>query len=705
MTHEEFKTRYRYDPATDKLGEGGFGKVFKAYDTFRDRWVAIKIAQVNTDYESIRLKKEVEMVNHLPVHPNIAYYEECYTFASFDGEYDFGILQFYEEGNLNDLLREDVLTFEQKQSVLMQILAGIEFLHGHGIIHRDLKPDNILIVKRDGEYIPKITDFGISKQLDVSKSSVFINSITGVGTLFYASPEQLGDRTIRKNADLWSYGVIAFQMLNGQLPFTTGTYSVKSESGRQEFFRQLSSGILPDTVSRIPEPWQRLIRQCLVTDPDQRIRNVQACKDLLSGLSVEVQRPATPPVDSTPTRIDQPVPNRVDSVSTVPADTRRPASRWKKLLWITGGCIIGLFVFFVVIGILTSTPDTASDPALVSIPPDSVSLVVTPEQTAPVQQEPPSWIAEYDEWISRAQTGFNNRDYAAAKQAYNKALQLIPATDTQNRKSQVNSKIAECDRMLESERKAKAEAQEKQKSEAATATPKPTENKPDNSLGIQMVFVKGGTFTMGCTSEQGSGCSNDEKPAHQVTVSDFYIGKYEVTQAQWKSVMSSNPSNFKGDNLPVEQVSWGDVQEFIRKLNAQTGKNYRLPTEAEWEYAARGGAQSRGYKYSGSNTVGNVAWYDENSGNTTHPVGQKSPNELGLYDMSGNVWEWCSDWYGAYNSSWLADPIGPSSGSYRVVRGGSWGNVAQRVRVPYRSDYTPGDRNNLLGFRLASSSN
>ncbi|MDR3268534.1 MAG: SUMF1/EgtB/PvdO family nonheme iron enzyme [Tannerella sp.] len=227
------------------------------------------------------------------------------------------------------------------------------------------------------------------------------------------------------------------------------------------------------------------------------------------------------------------------------------------------------------------------------------------------------------------------------------------------------------------------------------------EQRPDD---IQMVLVRGGAFTMGYTSEQGNDCWDYEKPAHRVTVSDFYIGKYEVTQAQWQAVMGSNPSDFKGDNLPVEQVSWDDVQEFIRKLNAQTGKNYRLPTEAEWEYAARGGAQSRGYKYSGSNTVGNVAWYNGNSGAATHPVGQKSPNELGLHDMSGNVWEWCSDRYDFYSSNSQTNPAGPSSGSYRVGRGGGWGNYAQFVRVPYRSGDTPDNRDFYLGFRLASGS-
>jgi formylglycine-generating enzyme required for sulfatase activity len=221
---------------------------------------------------------------------------------------------------------------------------------------------------------------------------------------------------------------------------------------------------------------------------------------------------------------------------------------------------------------------------------------------------------------------------------------------------------------------------------------------------LEMVFVQGGTFTMGCTSEQGSDCFDDERPAHTVNLSNYYIGKYEVTQAQWKVVMGSNPSYFKGDNLPVENVSWNDVQEFIRKLNSQTGKNYRLPTEAEWEYAARGGNQSKGYKYSGSNSAGEVAWYYDNSGNKTHPVGQKKGNELGIYDMIGNVWEWCQDWDGTYSSNSQKNPVGASSGSRRVDRGGGWKHNAVRCRVAFRSSDSPSDRGSDLGFRLACSS-
>ena len=224
-------------------------------------------------------------------------------------------------------------------------------------------------------------------------------------------------------------------------------------------------------------------------------------------------------------------------------------------------------------------------------------------------------------------------------------------------------------------------------------------------LQNNMVYITGGTFTMGCTSEQGSDCYNDEKPAHQVTVSSFRMGKYEVTQAEWEAVMGSNPSSFKNcPNCPVENVSWNDVQNFLRRLNELTGGNYRLPTEAEWEYAARGGKGSNGYKHSGSDNIGAVAWYEDNSGNRTHPVGEKAANELGLYDMSGNVMEWCSDWYGYYSRGDQTNPKGPSTGSDRVFRGGEWDFDARHCRVSIRFGNHPEYRDYSSGFRLVSPS-
>ena len=216
----------------------------------------------------------------------------------------------------------------------------------------------------------------------------------------------------------------------------------------------------------------------------------------------------------------------------------------------------------------------------------------------------------------------------------------------------------------------------------------------------KMIKVEGGTFTMGCTNEQGEDCLDNEKPSHSVTVNSFYMGKYEVTQEEWEAVMGKNPSHFTGSNYPVEFISWSDIQLFIKRLNATTGKNYRLPTEAEWEYAARGGKLSKGYKYSGGNDADIVAWYSGDSNKKTHPVGTKEPNELGIYDMSGNVIEYCQDWYDTYPGDALNNPVGPESGTWRIIRGGAFGTEENYCRIPFRTAVSPNNYFIDLGFRL-----
>ena len=232
-----------------------------------------------------------------------------------------------------------------------------------------------------------------------------------------------------------------------------------------------------------------------------------------------------------------------------------------------------------------------------------------------------------------------------------------------------------------------------------------------NGVPFIMVSVDGGTFMMGATEEQGCDVSSREKPVHQVTVSSFSIGQTEVTQALWSAVMGSNPSNFTGQQQPVERVSWNDCHQFIALLNQLTGRNFRLPTEAEWEFAARGGNDSQGYKYAGSNNLSTVAWYSYNdtwesrgTGNGwhgPHPVATRVANELNLYDMSGNVHEWTEDWYSNYTSDAQVDPTGPATGTTCVYRGGSWYFDEWFCRVSFRNSVEPTYRSNGIGLRLA----
>jgi len=238
---------------------------------------------------------------------------------------------------------------------------------------------------------------------------------------------------------------------------------------------------------------------------------------------------------------------------------------------------------------------------------------------------------------------------------------------------------------------------------------------PEAPWEIEMVLVKRGTFTMG--SPGGTG-NDDERPEHSVTVSCFYIGKYEITRGQWRDVvrwkqgndttpLHPDPSSFtSSDDLPVEQVSWNDIQIWLGYLNEREGlanaeKKYRLPTEAEWEYAARGGMRwADGYAFSGGDMADAVAWYDPLAGGTTHPVGSKGANQKGIHDMSGNVFEWCQDWYGPYAPESTTNPTGPASGTLRVIRGGGWNGYESYCRVAARFKGNPADRGHDTGFRI-----
>lgn len=224
-----------------------------------------------------------------------------------------------------------------------------------------------------------------------------------------------------------------------------------------------------------------------------------------------------------------------------------------------------------------------------------------------------------------------------------------------------------------------------------------------NGVSFKMIKVEGGTFDMKEKQSSGFFGMNTKEVIQRTTLSDYYIGETQVTQALWKAIMGENPSDFKGDNLPVDSVSWNDCQDFINKLNNLTGKKFRLPTEAEWEFAAKGGNKSQGYEYSGSTNIEDVAWHGDNSGSTTHDVASKQPNELGIYDMGGNVWEWCADLYGNYSDSPQVNPTGPDSGTYYVIRGGCWKSAVRFCCSSARSFSRPSFMDCTYGLRLALS--
>ena len=585
MTYEEFTQRYTFNTETDLLGEGGFGEVFKAYDNYLDKWVAIKQSKVKKGMENFTLQKEVELATKLPVHPNIAHYEECHRFnIPMMGTFDFGILQYYEEGNLSKLRKTGKINAKNLNDILEGILNGLHHLHSHKIIHRDIKPGNILIANRGTEFIPKITDpkitdFGISKQGANLQASAISNSLAG-GTYSYAAPEQLkGESKIHPNADLWSFGVILYELLTNKLPFEATTSDKSSEAARSEVINQIISGRLPDDLDALSGIYYEIVKACLALSPHARIKSA---KELLSYFQA----------------------NKVNAP---------------------------LF--------------------LNPIKPESEAIEITMPD---IQESEPM--------------GYEN----SSPPIHNFPKFLI----------------------------------EKVK-----------------GIDIEMIFIEGGSFMMG--SEE----YDNEKPIHRVDLDGFFIGKFPVSQALWQAVMGNNPSWFQQGRVlksrlidknivleddtslfPVEQVSWNDAQEFIEELNRLTGKKFRLPTEAEWEYACRAGTTTpfntdNNLTTAQANYNGNYPYNNNAKGkyrDKTLPVGSFAANAYGLFDMHGNVFEWCSDWYDAYSTSAQTNPKGASSGSRRVIRGGSWDYRAFIYRTAIRLNCTPGYRYSFIGFRLVS---
>ncbi|MBA2732129.1 MAG: SUMF1/EgtB/PvdO family nonheme iron enzyme [Acidobacteria bacterium] len=610
-----------------KLGRGTFGVVWLAEKrtSLAVTKVALKLPNDDgIDLEAVR--REAAVWIEASGHPNVLSIID----ADIYDEQVVIVSEFAPDGSLADWLKKHggkAPTLESAVEMTAGILDGLMHLHARRIIHRDLKPANILLQGKN----PRLADFGLARVLKTTGQSSNVS-----GTYAYMPPEAF-DGKRSEQTDVWSAGVILYQMLTGRLPYPQTD----------------DAALIGALLTREPEPppdnlppaLREVLKYSLQKNPAERYPSVvvmrEALRDVLHpSVPVPTAPPAAPELDS-PTR-------KFPARTVEPVDA--PPLTAPNLVW------------------KTSEAERQESEPQFAPPQKTVAHVSVSEGSSPPFKSGVMKKRRGKVWLGVA--------------AFLVTIGLAIAVSL----GVFSSKTDSVSNPLGDTR--------------ATSSNDSRRQSVTNGIGMEFVYVPAGSFMMG--SENGEAY---EKPVHQVTIREgFYMGKYEVTQAQWQQVMGNNPSNFKGDNLPVETVSWDDAQEFIRKLNAQNdGYRYRLPSEAEWEYACRAGTTG---DYAGE--VDAMGWYAKNSGKKTHPVGQKQANSFGLYDLHGNVLEWCEDWYhDSYNgaptdgSAWISGGDQQS----RVLRGGSWLFDSPFLRSAVRESFDPGDsRYYVHGVRVVAVS-
>ena len=688
-----------------ELGEGGMGRVYEAIQVKLKRSVALKILpEKSTQDEAFlsRFYREAQAAAALN-HPNII---QVYDIGEDHGSHFFAMELVDGESIRERLRRQGRIPLADALEIVEQVARGLREAHKHGIVHRDIKPDNIM-VDREGRV--KLADLGLAKWAggDISVTQTG----AGMGTPYYMAPEQALDaRKVDHRADIYALGITLLHILTGKRPYDgDSAYSIVIQHRENQLPSAAELG------TQIPESVEKLIRKMSAKDPAQRYQDY----DSLLADNAEAREGPPPPAlaDGFPEAAPAPDAIRPDTVPipagtkgfrempTVPAtprqdenpgtgvtegfrekptipDTGRGAfrsARPKKThrdrrgVFVWTACAVALTIaagYFVTRpmspdrreprGDETEVPAPISPEVDASRPPGSGIGATASTPPPPEVAVPPPWLSEFFEVPDEAEDRYGN-----------------PIREGQDEE---------------------------------TGLPLEVRHK---ATGMHLVFIPDGEFMMGSPDdEKDRSHSRDEGPVHKVHLTaPFFLGKYEVTQPEWRAVMGTSFGHFSGDRNPVEQVSWDDCEAFLKKFGEEVGGaplQFALPTEAQWEYACRAGAQTR-FHYGDDlacRELPHYAWFNINSGGRTHPVGEKKPNAWGLYDMTGNAWEWCADWHGAYAKGAASDPAGPERGEFRVLRGGGWNHNAARCRSSLRDKANPRGRSGshgtrgLLGFRV-----
>ena len=704
-----------------ELGQGGMGVVYGCLDKVGGVRVAVKCLPPELSHNSVEMeevRENFQLVYGLS-HPNIAGVRQLER--DEHGEY-YLVMEEAVGENLRRWLRakwkSGGVTLAEATAVLRQVAAALDYAHGKKVVHRDVKPGNVMI---DGKGEVKVLDFGLADQIRTSLSRASHAHRETSGTGPYMSPEQWRGRPQDGKTDQYALGVMAYEMLAGRLPFGSSDLGVLREMVLKEE---------PAAIPGLPESAMGAIRRAMAKSAGERFGSCGEFVEALEGKGKDrpTVRPGQNPDAATAGG---------HGGAGAGAGGRRNARGRTLMGWVVALALAGA------VGVWWKGSGGRAGGKWEEGKGNAVEETVRPEGS-PHQQE-----AEAARKATEERLAAERKAAAEARQAAEKAAAEEAARWRAEREqaaweaAEAQQKAQEAERRAqeaEAARKAAEAARKKAEEDAArrqrewderlakleekvsptavraggteVARPEGSPHQQGSHAGerttvrvgareVALRWCPADSFTMG--SPAGEVGRDDDETQHRVTLTQgFWMGETEVTQGLWREVTGENPAYFKnGDDYPVESVSWNDCQKFLQALNSrypQEGLQWALPTEAQWEYACRAGTVG---DFAGTGNLGTMGWHTSNSGGKTHPVGQKEANAWGLYDMHGNVWEWCADWYGAYPSGSVEDPKGSSTGSARVDRGGSWGSSARYCRSSVRFSDGPGFRRDSLGLRVA----